>query len=527
MLRSLLAAGLSFVAAVAVYASFATVKVFPTTLGIDGTTTPKTIQGHCRVSGGPKRPVGWSWTVRNASILAPITSTRSSVTPTPTANGVTWVVGECEDLRSGSSLGSDSALVTVTSIEPEPPPSGEGILATAADSLVESISIQGHIERQGTVYGEWTSGANVKEKFCELGVRYVREIMMADTDAQNKFGQLVTCGKQNGIPNGIRLMGGCWPTGADYTDASHCIARANAYGDSVIAAFDGWNEVDNKLTSWTGPFRQWQATMFNTINANSTWRDKPIISNSLSHSGDATVVFNAEGNISDILDYGNMHSYPAGEIPSVVSQAWIPNWNQLVFPKPLMATETGYHNCQTCPNNGVSELAQRKYMPRLIMEYWNRDVKRTNIYQMMDEGPIPYASREDAWGLVRRTGVVKPAYTALQRMIAILSDPGVTFTPGRLDYTLTGKLSSTHELLLQKRDGRFYLALWREVTVYNNTTDVDITNPDDALTMTLTDPASAINVYRPGTGSSPVQVGSGTSINLNVPDEVIIVEVVD
>lgn len=527
MFRSLLAAGLSIAAAVAL---FATVMVKPTTLGIDGTAVPKTIQGHCRVAGGPKRPVAWSWVVRDEDVLAPITTTRSSVTPTPLANGVTWVVGTCEDLRLGTTLGSDSSLVTVSSVDEEPGDS-VGILASAADSLVETISVQTHIERINGIYGEWTTGAQIKEKLCELGARYTREQMMnkAAADQQvihQRFAELVTCGKQNGLPNGIRLAGGCWPQGGNYDNASHCISRANAYGDSVIAAFDGWNEVDNKLANWTGPWAQWQATLFSAVNGNATWRDRPVYANSLSHAGDAVTLFNAEGNQASVVDYGNMHAYPSGGMPSNVSDAWIPNWNQLVFPKPLVVTETGYHNCTACPTNGVSELAQAKYMPRLIMEYWNRGVKRTNIYQLIDEGPTPYADREKAWGLVRHDGSEKPSYTALQRLIALLADPGSSFTPGRLDYTLSGKESSTHTALFQKGTGRFYLVMWREVSVWNNSTDQDISNNEDSVTLSLETAATTINVFKPRTSVSPVQVGSGTSMVIGVPDEVIVVEVI-
>ncbi|HET7241393.1 MAG TPA: hypothetical protein VFI77_09545, partial [Gemmatimonadales bacterium] len=86
--------------------------------------------------------------------------------------------------------------------------------------------------------------------------------------------------------------------------------------------------------------------------------------------------------------------------------------------------------------------------------------------------------------------------------------------------------SQVHHTLLQKCDGRFYLALWQEVSVWNTSSKSDISNADRAITLTLSRPASAINVYRPVSGIGKVDSDAGTSISLRVPDEVLLVEIV-
>jgi hypothetical protein len=380
-----------------------------------------------------------------------------------------------------------------------------------ADSLVETISVQTHLAYDNVYPSGWDS--IIRPRLLELGVRHVRERMVGNPIVQARFQDLAN--------NGIKLTGACWPVGTNYSDASHCIALANAYGTAAIDAFEGWNEVDKKGSNWPVAWVAWETALWRTYKEHSTWSARPLYANSLADAVSAEQL----GNHSGILDYGNMHSYPAGAMPSVVSQNWIPELNQVASPKPLVVTETGYHTCPTCASgNGVSFLAQSKYLGRLVFEYYNRDIRRTNIYELIDEG-VSTTNRDMNWGLIKNDGTIKPAFTTLKNIITLLEDPGPSFTPGRLSYSLSGALSITHQTLLQKRSGKFYLVLWQEVSVWNISSKSDIRNPDDPVTLTLGTPASAIRVYRPSAGTGPVQSASGTSITLAVPDEVIVVEV--
>lgn len=462
-----------------------------------------------------------------ASLAAQTTETLDSTTKAVVPRVVTDTLRDTTITRWISRTTHDTTwdTVEVSPVDTMSPADTTGEQAALADSLVESVGVATHIERIEGPYGEWETGARVKEMLCQSGIRYVREQMMDKPLAQQRFGELITCGKLAGIPNGIRLVGGCWP-GGSFTNASRCIDLANAYGDSVIAAFDGWNEVDNKpVTDWPDKYRLWQIAQWQAYKNHPVWQTRPLYSNTVSHAADALTLFNAEGNLSGWLDMGNMHSYPGSGNPPSSFGNWITNFTKVASPKPLMVTETGYHNCIPCPSAGLSYAAHGKYIPRLYFEYWNRDVKRTHVYEFMDEGSSNQNTREDNWGLLRRDGIPKPAYTALKNLIALLTDPGPSFAPGKLDYSLSGALATTHTTLLQKRDGRFYLVLWREVKSWDAASKQDVPNADDALTLTLATPARSIHVYRPSAGADPIQVGSGSSLDLGVPDEVIVVEI--
>jgi hypothetical protein len=69
------------------------------------------------------------------------------------------------------------------------------------------------------------------------------------------------------------------------------------------------------------------------------------------------------------------------------------------------------------------------------------------------------------------------------------------------------------------------LALWQELSSWNISAKTDVTNADDAVILHLATPASAIKVFRPSSGTSAVQSGSGSQLSLAVPDEVILVEI--
>ena len=427
-------------------------------------------------------------------------------------------------LRGGCNGAADTTTFTITN---NPPPDTVGVQAAQADALVETFSVQLHLG-QGGIYDSYST--IIKPRLQELGIRHVRERMFGDSTTIQQHRDLGAAG--------IRLTAGCWPQGTVYTDASHCIARANAIGSAAIDAFDGWNEVNGQgVANWEDAWVTWQQEMFDTYNADPTWNNRPILANSFTSVSATNSFFSLKGNQSSRVDAGNMHNYPGGNSTpeGTVEDSWINANNQLVSPKPLWTTEMGYHTCtgavgnaSACGGIGVSELAQAKYTGREYLEQFRRGVVRTNIYELMDEGTVCGVNgtdREDCWGLVRNDNTVKPAFTTVKSIIALLADPGATFAAGKLNYTLSGTNASTRSVLLQKRDGRFYLVIWQALKVYNETTETDITNAAQAVTLTLPN-SRPWKVYKPTTnGTTATSTGTGTSVSLSVPDHVMIVEI--
>jgi len=106
-------------------------------------------------------------------------------------------------------------------------------------------------------------------------------------------------------------------------------------------------------------------------------------------------------------------------------------------------------------------------------------------------------------------------------------DPsGAHFTPGNLNYSLSGASSSIHHTLLEKSDGRFYLAIWQEVPSFNVTTKSDLSVPPVTVQLKFDHPVREAKIYRPLQGADPAtDQQSVGSLSVSVPDEAIIVEI--
>ena len=98
-------------------------------------------------------------------------------------------------------------------------------------------------------------------------------------------------------------------------------------------------------------------------------------------------------------------------------------------------------------------------MPRLYLNNFNHGVAVSSKYELLDNGPQEW-SIEMNRGLIRYDRSAKPGFVATKNLIALLSDRGNRFAPGVLNYSLSGNTSNVSRVLMQKRDGSYYLALW-------------------------------------------------------------------
>jgi hypothetical protein len=177
------------------------------------------------------------------------------------------------------------------------------------------------------------------------------------------------------------------------------------------------------------------------------------------------------GDVHTLFDDGNLHNYLSGRNPGTAgwggpdaagnaygSMAWQLHLAKIDAPSlPLVSTETGYTNQMTLKAQGIPESVSAVYLPRLLLEQWNAGVKRTYLYELISVG------NED-FGLFHPDWTAKAGFHAVANLVKALSDPGPAFEPSGLSFSLQGGDANLHHLLLEKRDGSFYLALWVEVS---------------------------------------------------------------
>ncbi|HWA15785.1 MAG TPA: hypothetical protein VG817_05090, partial [Gemmatimonadales bacterium] len=134
--------------------------------------------------------------------------------------------------------------------------------------------------------------------------------------------------------------------------------------------------------------------------------------------------------------------------------------------------------------------------------------------------------REQKFGLLRADGSEKPAYRALLNLIQILKDPGPSFTPTALPFTITGDTIGMRKMLLQKRDGRYYLALWTSASSYNVTAFSDWGLVSRGVTLRFDTPVRQVQFYRPNERPGGYNGKTNVSaVNMTLDDRILLVEI--
>jgi len=393
-------------------------------------------------------------------------------------------------------------------------------IARSADSFVDSIGVAVHLSYIDTAYGRYND--IIKPKLKELKIRHIRDgVSLRDTDSQQKFKDLAKIGIKSTLVMDPR----------DVSEPTEAVKIVQAVADSVEAV-EGPNEWDGnpnlkyKGQNFPQGVREFQAELYSAIKGDSTTARLDVLSPSLAYPQNASKL----GRVA--CDTGNLHSYPDAKkvISDALDNKWLPAGRLICSTKSMIATETGYPNANN--ENGVSEQASAKYLPRLLLEHFNRGIKRAYIYELIDLKPnLERDIGEWHFGLLRNDGSPKPAFITLRNLIALLNNSnGLTsqsFTLKSLDYTLSGNTTNLHHTLLQKSDGRFYLILWQEVLSFNTKTKTDLVVPKSQVTLTLNTLISKAATYRSLNSITPSnQYTNPQQLQLSVPDHLLVIELV-
>ncbi len=345
----------------------------------------------------------------------------------------------------------------------------EKVKAERADDFVDSVGVNTHLEFTDTVYGKFTS--LIAPKLSKLGVRHIRDGAYTAKGYSSKHPYYKKCRAlaKEGIRFNLLVN-----VKTSYNNGTNFAKLGDVYRwcDGAVTSFEGLNEPDIRgLKNWADTTRDVQKKLHKAVNSDSELKKVKVLGPSV------TWKTKEVGDLSRYLDYGNWHPYPGGKCPSCTDpygnglDSALPKYRKPSGDKPMVITETGYHNAVNmgkADHRPVSEEAAATYIPRLLLEHFNRGFVRSYLYELIDlRSDKGKDERDKNFGLLRHDGSEKPAYKALENLISLLEDPGADFKPGTLTYALAGETSKVHQTLLQKEDGTFYLALWQARPSYD------------------------------------------------------------
>jgi hypothetical protein len=99
---------------------------------------------------------------------------------------------------------------------------------------------------------------------------------------------------------------------------------------------------------------------------------------------------------------------------------------------------------------------ESSYLIRTLLLAWNHGIRRTFIYELLDEFP------GSGYGLLRHDFSEKPAFVALKNLVGLLQETAADRGPGQLTFSIDNGDPSLEHALFQKADGSYYLILWLE-----------------------------------------------------------------
>jgi len=475
------------------------------------------------------------------------TSSATSIATVSSTGLVTGVAAGSANITAASSGKSKAAAVTVTAAAPPPPPPPPGpppppppppppgsTQAVWSDTFVGSVGIATH-------FNYWDLlpyGNNVNATIAAIkngGFRFIRDGLSVDVNSGSNdrywgvMKQLTDQGiKLVLVTQPVYLGNNRWVT-SPYTNQSNLDTAVKRVGASGILAFEGPNEVDNNNSFWGGipaygaNTKAYMAAMYK--HAKAIAPSVSVIGLTTTSSYGSSFI----GDISSYMDAGTLHPYPGGKVPTAALASTESALSVLNGAhKPWWVTETGYYTSTSATTNvyqpGVSEAAQAKYALRLYLDYFNAGIVHTSIYEIADEHSDK-SNAEMNYGLLHNDGSPKPAYTALKNMLTLLADPGTAYTPTALSYSLTGATSTIRQALFQKRNGKFYLVLWNDVSVFNTSAKTDISNSVVQIAVTLGALPHAVTRYVPYSSSAGTTITPSKSIAVSVPDSPVILEI--
>ena len=369
--------------------------------------------------------------------------------------------------------------------------------------------------KTGANTGVYRDEARVRNLLSELRIEHVRDALF---EGRRDQWQSLNALSSRGVR--VNVVPGAKPDGTRGT-TERIIREIADNCAGAVESIEGANEWNLKnRPQWAAELRTAQARLFRSVRSMPAMSAVPVLAPSLGRRTGHKEL----GDLHDVCDLGNVHLYSGGFSPTRYMEEQLSAATIVSGDNPVFVTECGYHTALRHQSGHfpTSEEAAATLMPRLLMEYVLRRVPRVFVYELLDQG-TSQVDHEQALGFVRADGSRKPHFHAMRRLTSLLDDRG-SVQPGNLDYRLSGGDAGLRHVVMENSDGDYFLALWRDVEVWEPRELSPL--PVPPMTITLAVPGQAhFSVYSPSRSESVVQRGSGNSISVGLTGDLKLVKI--
>lgn len=180
---------------------------------------------------------------------------------------------------------------------------------------------------------------------------------------------------------------------------------------------------------------------------------------------------------------------------------------------PRVTTETG-RIIDEDPSDSTNEDQQAALLPVFYLDQFKQGCSYTCVYLLRDRSDEKGNQR---WGFYRTDYSPRKSALLLHNLTTILADTSAIATPGKLKYSIPDQPITSHDMLLQKHDGKFELVVWNERFGSGSV---------DNITVNLLTAYPSVKVYEPSVGTAPTQtLNNVNSVSLKLSNNIAIIEI--
>jgi hypothetical protein len=392
------------------------------------------------------------------------------------------------------------------------------VSAIAAGSFIDSLGVNTHMGYLNTAYANTSL---VESSLAYLGIDHVRD-GIPQLNSANFAGEKALAAAGYKIDFVMETPTADAFATLDYLAKNNPGSVFSVEGPNEVGfapvTFDGGNGVVNQILD--------QQAIYNAVHADPALAGVSVLN--LTVGLQSSISYSQLGNMSGMADQGNAHVYaPFGFSPAFDWSGILALEGSSTPGLPMAVTEAGYYTLPGSPS-GVDELVQAKYTLDLLMDAAKSGVTQMYLYELLDQMPDPTGTnRQMHYGLFHNDGTPKLAAIAIHNLTTILKDPAGTppDPTGNLTYGVTGLPSNGSQVLFQKQNGVFAIALWAEPTIWDHTLAREIAAPVETVTVSFARPQNVILVFDPLLGTTPIATYTNFSdLQLQITDHPLIVE---